>query len=263
MRKFSTCYGPWALVAGASEGLGAAFAVEIARRGLSLLLIARGEVKLAALAQRLRAEHGVEVRTAAIDLGAPDLAARLVALTEGIEVGLAVYNAASSSVGEFVDLPLEAHLAAVDVNCRGPVVVAHTLGAPMARRGRGGIILMSSLAGTQGTPMVASYGATKAFNLVLAEALWDELRARGVDVMACRAGATRTPGYQASKPRSDTGPVMDPAEVVVGALDALGSRPSMVPGAFNRFASFFMGRLMSRRAAVTIMGSATRKMYLP
>jgi short-subunit dehydrogenase len=131
----------------------------------------------------------------------------------------------------------------------------------MVRRGRGGIVLMSSLAGTQGTAYVATYAATKAFNLVLGEGLWDELRDRGVDVLACRAGATRTPAYVSSNPAPGPAPVMEARPVAVAALDALGKGPSMVPGVLNGAVAFLMQRLMPRRAAVATMGKATRKMY--
>ena len=103
-------------------------------------------------------------------------------------------------VGRFLDQSLDDKLRILDVNCRGPLILTHELGTAMAARRRGGILLMSSLAGFQGSPLVATYAATKAFNTVFAEGLWYELRREGVDVMACCAGATRTPAYEASKP---------------------------------------------------------------
>ncbi len=260
MKEFREKYGPWALVAGASVGLGAAFASELARRKLNLILLARRSGPLDELAARLRAEFSVEVITVAADLADAASAARLAELAATHEIGLGVYNAAFSKIGPFLDGSLEDHLRTVDVNCRGPVTMALSLGRPMAQRKRGGIILMSSLAGSQGTPMVVTYGATKAFNLVLAEGLWDELRGDGVDVLACRAGATRTPGFEASKPSGST-PMMEPEPVVIAALDALGHGPSTVPGGFNRAIAFLFGRLLPRRLAVRIMGSATRKLY--
>jgi short-subunit dehydrogenase len=261
--SFRARYGPWALVAGASEGLGAEFARQLAGRGVDVILVARRAEVLDGLATELRAISRVGVVTASLDLGRPDLADQLAALTAGREVGLAVYNAAASMIGPFLDQDLASKLRIVDVNCRGPLVVAHQLGAAMAARGRGGLILMSSLAATQGSPLVATYAATKAFNLVLAEGLWYELGARGVDVLACRAGATRTPGFLASRPRTGAAPVMDPAPVVRAALAALGRAPSMVPGWANRAAAFLMGRLLPRRTAIRIMGNATRAMYQP
>jgi len=261
MSAFRERYGPWALVAGASLGLGEAFARQLAGRGLNLLLIARGQAALDQLASELRADHGIEVRTLAADLARPDLATVVGDLAAGLEVGLLVYNAAYSVIGPFIDHPVEDHLRVIDVNCRGPLVLAHLLGRAMAGRKRGGIVLMTSLAGSQGGPWIASYAASKAFNLILAEALWDELAASGVHVIACRAGATRTPGYQASKPRPSRVPLLDPGRVAEKTLAALARGPSFVPGAFYRFSAFVMGRLLPRRMAIRIMGRATRKLY--
>jgi short-subunit dehydrogenase len=259
--SFRDQYGPVALVAGASEGLGAAFAEALAARKLDLVLVARRAEVLEELAARLRLAHGVEVRVAALDLAAPTLEADIRSAIDGLEVGLLVYNAAYSLIGRFLDQPLEGKLRILDVNCRGPLVLSHVLGQAMAERRRGGILLMGSMAANQGSALITTYAATKAFDLVLAEGLWDELREHGVDVMACRAGATRTPGYERSKPSTESGPVMDPRAVAEEALAALGKGPSMVPGLFNAAASFLMGRLMPRKAAVTIMGKTTRKMY--
>src|SRR5689334_20500885 len=146
---------------------------------MHIVLVARRAELLAQLADELRGK-GVEVITAALDLGAPDLQERLERATRDLEVGLVVYNAAYSLIGDFISQDLESKLRVLDVNCRGPIIVAHTLGVPMAARGRGGIILMSSLAGTQGSPHLSTYAASKAFNLVLGEGLWDELGARGI-----------------------------------------------------------------------------------
>ncbi|HKA89504.1 MAG TPA: SDR family NAD(P)-dependent oxidoreductase, partial [Haliangiales bacterium] len=196
MTDFAARYGPWAVVAGASEGLGAAFARALAARGLNLVLFARRRDALDALAASL----GVEVRAVALDLAQPDLAAAVADVVGDIDVGLLVYNAAYAPIGAFAELPLADKLRAVDTNCRGPVTLADALAPRLRRRGRGGIVLMSSLAGALGSPLVATYAATKAFNLVLAEGLWDELGQLGIDVIACRAGATRTPNYEASQP---------------------------------------------------------------
>ncbi|HSD21908.1 MAG TPA: SDR family NAD(P)-dependent oxidoreductase, partial [Anaeromyxobacter sp.] len=130
----------------------------------------------------------------------------------------------------------------------------------MARRGRGGIVLMTSLSASQGNPLLASYAASKAFDLVLAEGLWEELGSRGVDVVACRAGATRTTGFAASRPRRRV-PLSDPDDVARRALDALGRGPSLVTGAVNRIAAFTFGRLLPRRLSIRIMGRATRRLY--
>jgi uncharacterized protein len=188
-------YGQWALVAGASEGLGAAFAHALASRGHDLILIARRAEQLESLAAALRQAHKIQVVVAALDLASPELAAALRALIEGREVGLLVCNAAFAPLGPFVEQPLDNALRSVDVNCRSPVTLLQLLLPPMVARGRGAVVLMSSLTAFQGSPYAAVYGATKAFNLSLAEALWHEVGPHGVKVIASCAGATRTPGY--------------------------------------------------------------------
>ena len=260
-------YGGAALVAGASEGIGAAFARELARRRIDLVLVARRAAPLEALATELRRAHGVGVTALAADLGTADATARVREACLGMEIGLLVYNAAASPLGPFLERPLPEHLAAIDVNVRAPLALAHVFGGPMAARGRGGIVLMTSLAGFQGTPLVASYAATKAFNLVLAEGLWDELRGRGVDVLACCAGATSTPGYARSAPSGPasfvTPPVQSPDDVARAAIRALGRRPFVVTGVANALASLVMRRLLSRRRAIVTMGREMRRRYGP
>jgi short-subunit dehydrogenase len=261
MSDFAKRYGPWAVIAGASVGLGEAFARQLAGRGINLVLIARRQDALDRLASDLRATCKVDVRTLTADLGQPDGLASVQSMTADIDVRLLVYNAAYSTIGAFIDRPLDEHLRVIDVNCRGPLVLAHHFGSAMAVRHRGGIVLMSSTAGSQGGPWISSYAASKAFNTVLGEALWDELSASGVDVVVCRAGATRTPGYESSKPRPSRVPLLDPNFVAERTLAALGRGPSVVPGLFYRFSAFLMAHLFPRRMAIRIMGRATRKLY--
>lgn len=255
-------YGSWAVVAGASEGLGAAWAEALAARGLNLVLFARRPEVLDATAATIRARHAVEVRTHALDLAGEGFGAELEQLAGAQEVGLGVFNAAHAPRGGFLDLTLGDQLRSVDVNCRGPLTMAHVLGRRMAARRRGGLVLMSSLTAFQGSPFIATYGATKAFNLVLGEGLWFELRARGIDVLACAAGATRTPGFLRASPRGEPG-MIEPAQVVDEALARLGRAGVMIPGRFNRFASFLMRRVLPRGTAVGILGKRTRSLTLP
>ena len=253
MDAFAKRYGPWALVAGASEGIGEAFARELARRGLKLVLVARRSGPLEAAAQAIASAAGVEVRRLALDLAREDAPAVLEKEFADLDVGLVVYNAALAPTGRFLEIPLEEQLGAVDVNVRGPLEVAHRFGARMAARGSGGIILLSSLTAFQGAPYVATYGASKSFLLTFAEGLWFELAPRGVDVLAVCAGATRTPGYLKSWKEGAPGE-LEPDQVAREALARLARGPLMIPGRFNRFASQLMRRLLPRRLAIRIMG---------
>jgi hypothetical protein len=214
---------------------------------------------LRALEQELRAGPGVQVRCVPLDLSQPDAAARLAHELAGLDVGLVVYNAALAPVGPFLESPLDAQQAVLDVNARGPLALAHHFGRRLAERGHGGIVLLSSLTAFQGSPFVATYGATKSFLLALAEGLWFELAPRGVDVLAVCAGATRTPSYLQRATRAAPGE-LDPEQVAREALASLGRGPAMIPGRFNRIASQLMRRLLSRRATIRIMGAQTGRL---
>jgi short-subunit dehydrogenase len=262
--QFRQLYGPWALIAGASEGLGATYAETLACRGINLVLVARRAALLQTLADRLAEKYAIEVRTLPLDLASPQTASRVADETKRLEVGLLVYNAAFSAVGLFIEHPLDDHLREVDTNVRTPLELVDIFGKRMLRTGHGGIILMTSLSAFQGSAYISTYSATKAFNIILAEGLWEEWRRDGVDVLACIAGAIRTPNYLASSPHH-TGRFSDatiqPEKVVTEALAALGHQPTIIPGTVNRLSSFVMRRLFSRRAAIRIMGSVLRGMY--
>ena len=257
--SFASKYGPWAVVAGASEGLGAAFAAALAARGLHLLLLARRAAHLQAVADRLRASTKVEVRTEVCDMARADQPGALKALTSDLDIGLVVYNAAYAPVGDLVSRPLNDLLQVVDVNIRAPLVFARTLAPKMVARGRGGIVLMSSLAGYQGAPRIATYAASKAFNIVLGEGLWSELRPHGVDVVVSSAGAIRTPGYARAASKDAPG-TLDGEVVAEKTLDALGRGPVVVPGAVNRVARFVLGRVLPRRTAIDIFARSTKEL---
>lgn len=258
-QNFSQRYGPWALIAGASEGLGAAFARALAARGMNLVLLARRAALLDELARSLEAAHGVRVRAVACDLASPDLAARLRDETADLEVGVAVYNAAYSSLGALLDRPLDDALRVVDVNVRGPLQLVHALAPAMVARRRGAVVLMSSLAGVAGSPRLAAYAASKAFTTVLGQSLWAELRPHGVDVAVCCAGATRTPNYLATT-RVEAPGTLDAEVVAERALAQLGRGPLVVPGAVNKLAAALLGRLLPRGAAVAMMDRSTRSL---
>ena len=241
--------------------MGAEYTRQLAARGLSLVVAAEAAEPLESLAREVAAAHGVDVRSVVVDLAAADVLEKLAAATADVEIGLLVYNAAHSVVGRFLDVSLADKLKTLDVNCRAPLLLADHFGKRMAKRGRGGIILMSSLAGFQGQAMVGTYAATKAFSLVLGETLWDELADDGVDALAFCPGATRTPQYLASQPRPSIAPTMEPADAVREALAALGRRPSAIAGRSNRIAAFVMHRFLPRRALVRFMSRTTRAMY--
>lgn len=254
-RPFAQAYGPWAIVAGGSEGLGAAFAAEIARRGVHLLLVARRPDPLERIAARLRREHGADVITVAADLADPAALEQIRAAVEGREIGLVVANAAIAPQGRFLDTAPAELAATIDLNCKGSMLLARAFGQEMAARGHGGLVFVSSLAGMQGVPGLAAYSATKAYLISLGESLWAELRPAGVDVLTVCAGAVATPGYQQAARRQAPG-TTTPEYVAAAALGGLGHGFRVVPGTLNRVSAFALQRLTPRRAAIAIFGRA-------
>jgi short-subunit dehydrogenase len=177
-------YGNWAVVAGASAGLGAAFAASAASRGFKVALLARRANALDDTAAKVRDAHGVETRCIVADLASPGVEDAVARATDDLDVGLFVYNAAAEPAGRFLDLPLEEHRLNIAVNCSAPTALCHHFGRRMVDQGRGAIAIVSSMAALQGIRMFVSYGAAKAYELILAEGLWDELREHGVEVLS-------------------------------------------------------------------------------
>jgi short-subunit dehydrogenase len=189
-------YGPWAVVAGGSEGVGRAFATQLADDGFDLVLLARKPEPLEETAALCRG-RGVEVRTLSVDLTEPDAPSRVAAVADGLEVGLLIYNAGANTHGEeFLDGDLAEFQKVIDLNITTPLALVQHFGRPMRDRSRGGIILIGSKASAVGSVRHTVYGGVKAFSQIFAEGLWIELRDRGVDVLELVLGVTRTPAME-------------------------------------------------------------------
>ena len=259
MTLFKDKYGDWALVAGASEGLGAAFATALAERGMNLVLIARRIEKLKAFSHQLQEKYGVKIKYKSIDLA--NFEAVKTWMTElELEIGLLVYNAAYVPIGYFEDVAMTDLQKVVQVNIQTPLLLTKLLSKEMINRQRGGIVLMSSLAGTQGSPKLATYAASKAFNTILGEGLWQELQAKGIAVIASCAGAIRTPGYQTARNTKEAPGTLSATEVAQITLEALGKGPIVTPGFTNKFVRFLMGRLLPRKIAISIMAKNSKSL---
>ncbi|AIY18200.1 SDR family NAD(P)-dependent oxidoreductase [Pimelobacter simplex] len=189
-------YGPWAVIAGGSEGVGAEFARALAAAGIDLVLVARKPGPLEETAASVR-ELGVEVRTVAADLTDPAAIDAITAATADVEVGLLIYNAGANTHGRaFTQGTLAGFGSVIDLNITALLALTHHYAVPMRERGRGGILLVGSLAGYVGTSTEAVYGGVKAFSRIFAEGLWAELRTHGVDVLELVLGVTRTPAME-------------------------------------------------------------------
>lgn len=225
-------YGPWALIAGGSEGVGAEFATQLAADGFNLVLLARKPVPLEETAIACRA-LGVQVRTLGIDLTAPDAVAAVTAETSDIEVGLLIYNAgANTHSEEFLDGDLAEFEQVIALNISTQLALVQHYGALMRERRRGGILLVGSLAGYLGSVRHTIYGGVKAFGRIFAEGLWLELREHDVHVLELVLGVTRTPamervGLDFEVPGMK---VSEPADVAREGLANLANGPVHIAG---------------------------------
>jgi len=261
MGAFADRYGPWAVVAGGSDGIGAAFGMAAAARGINVVLVSRRVDKLEPTAAAIRAAHGVETRVASVDLTATDVMDQVRALTDDLDVGLVVYNAgATHGVARFLDRPVEDQLYLVDLSCRGPVLWAHHFGGRLRARGRGGLVLLSAMGAFTGSALTTTYSATKGFDVNLAEGLWRELGPAGVDVLVAVAGLTNTPAMVDSGCKLEGFPLMEPEEVAEGALDALGGPEALHVTAANTEAFTGM-RSLPRTQVIEYMSQGAAFLY--
>ncbi|CDP87476.1 MULTISPECIES: SDR family NAD(P)-dependent oxidoreductase [Mycolicibacterium] len=218
MSEFAAKYGPWALIAGASDGVGAAMAEELARRGLNVVLLARRQAVLDDVAARIADRTGVRTRTLAIDLAAPGAAGEVIDATADLDIGFLVCCAgADPHFRPFLTSPLSAAESLVQRNCMVPMQLCHHFAQPMVDRGRGGIVVFGSGAGFTGGPNMVAYGASKAFDMVFAEALWTELHDKGVDVLGLILGKTDTPALR--KLEHERGQIDSAEQTPPGAAD--------------------------------------------
>ncbi|MFS3129468.1 SDR family NAD(P)-dependent oxidoreductase [Nocardioides sp. Bht2] len=231
-------YGPWAVIAGGSEGVGAELARQLADLGINLVLLARKPEPLAAIAEDVAA-RGVEVRTLRQDLLDPEALANVRALTDGLDVGLFIYNAGSNTYrGEFVDSDPAGVQGVIDLNITTPLAFLRHFGSRLKQRRSGGIIVLGSGSSFVGHANIATYPAAKAFLRIFVEGLWLELKPYDVDVLELCLGLTRTPamerlGYDFDKPGRVSS---DPAAVAREGLEHLAEGPSWLAGGLDLIA---------------------------
>lgn len=250
---FAERYGPWAIIAGGSEGVGLAFADRLAAQGLKLLLIARKPGPLEEAADMLRKRHGAEVRTLRLDLTTAEACSKIIDAAKGREVGLLIYNAgADISFRYFLDRSLDESERMVMLNVMTPMRLVRSFAPSMAERKRGGIILVSSLAGLAGSPGVGIYSASKAFVDNFAEMLWYELGKQGIDVLAALLPLTRTPAMARLGLNFD-GEIAaaDPNDIAEEALAHIAKGPALHAGGSQANATAL--RTLPREEAVRML----------
>ena len=262
---FATKYGPWALVAGASDGVGAAFAAGLAERGVNVALLARRQEVLDRVAAEINSRTSAETRTLAIDLAQAGAASAIAAATGDLEIGFLVYCAgADPNFEPFLANPIGDAEAMVQRNCTVPMQLCHHFAPAMVERGSGGIVIFGSGAGLAGCPNMVAYGASKAFDMVFAEALWAELNDKGVDVLGLILGKTDTPALrllehsrgQISSPDDVPAGAAAVDDVIAEAFENLTNGPTWMVGEDMRAAVPMMASL-SRRQIVELMTQAS------
>lgn len=248
-------YGPWALIVGGSEGVGAAFARKLAADGFKLVLVARKVEPLEELAAELRG-GGAEVRIASVDMSKADALDRVRAVTDDVEVGLLVYNAGANNVrGSYVELEPEVYRSVIGINVIGQSEFAHHYGARMRARERGGMILTGSMAGYMGAPTLAAYCGAKAFSRIFTEALWAECAPFGIDVLHLVIGFTATPAM--ARLGYDLRAAQAPEDVAQEGLDNIANGPVWVVGGENN------ARLVAERSRMEDRAENVRRHATP
>lgn len=264
---FATKYGPWALVAGASDGVGSAFAIGLAERGLNVVLLARRQAALDEVAAEIESRTSSQSRTLTIDLSQPDAGAAITAATADLEIGMLAYCAGADwNFGSFLNTPVDAAEQLIQRNCIVPVQLCHHYAPAMVRRGHGGIVIFGSGSALVGTANLATYSASKAFDMVFTEALWAELRDTGVDVLGNVLGKINTRtlrqlqvdrGESSSSDEALSG-AASPESVVAETFANLDNGPTWMVGDNVRAHAGHLAA-MSRKEAVEFMAEATAR----
>ena len=252
-------YGPVALITGASSGIGKSFAERLAASGMDLVLIARRIHRLDTLAAHLKAAHGVEVKVCPIDLADANAVRRIAEATASLDIGLVLSNAGFGLTGDHSAIDASAMADMLMVNCNTPMLLANVFIPRLRARGRGGIVLTSSVEGLMGCPYSAAYSASKAFVKSLGEALWGELTPAGIDVLAICPGATDTEALGRHGIDPATLPnVMSPDAVAQLTLENLTSGPVLITSEHYK-ATFDQLLAMPRREALAVMARRMKR----
>jgi uncharacterized protein len=256
--QFRERYGPWAVVTGASDGIGREIAARLAEAGLHLVLVARRQNILEQVAANLSKTNGIQTRVIAVDLAQHAGVEHLMTATTDLDVGLLIAAAGYGTSGELIRASLDDELSMLEVNCHAPLALSHHFGTRFVRRKRGGIVLFSSLVAFQGVPRAANYAATKAYIQTLAEGLYLELKPFGVSVLASAPGPVQS-GFD-HRANMRMGRAATPKDVAQSTLDALGRQTTVRPGLLAMFLEALLTplpRWARTRILARIMADAT------
>lgn len=261
---FKNKYGSWAIIAGAAEGLGEAYSLELARKNINLIMVDNQSNVLSNLSNKIEKEFGIKTIQIHQDLQKPEAVKTIMEVIIKKDCRLLIYNAAYSTIKPFINCTPEELDCFIDVNTRTQLKLVHQFTQHLTlKNDTGGVILMSSLAGLIGMQLVSTYAATKAFAWNLAEALHYELKPQNIDIMSCVAGATKTPAYLKTTPTYGFFKplVMQPKKVAVSSLKQLGRRAFFIPGFSNRMNYFILTRLLPRKTAAYLANKTMLQMF--
>ncbi len=256
--SFKLTYGPWAVVTGASSGLGEHYTRQLAERGLNVLIVARRLGLLETLADELLSKHKVKIECLALDLTTTGAVESLLEACQAKDIGLLVNNAGFGIKKPFHENEYSALRGMVRLNCEVPVLLSHALLDKLKSRDRAGIINLASVAGFQPTPFMSVYGATKGFDLLFSEALGSELSGTGIDVLAVCPGSTDTEFHAVAGSESTFPKMDDPRLVVLNSLNCLGKRAVYIHG-FKHRVLVFLNRLTPRFLVTRVAHSMLKK----
>ena len=252
-------YGPWALITGASSGIGEEFARQLAEKGLNLVLLARREDRLAKIAGELTEHHQIEVKTIVVDLLSENFLETIRQTTDPLEIGLLINNAGMLYIGKYLDNSINNDLNMIDLNIKVPAILTHHFTKGMVNRKKGGIIFTASMLGFMGTPFASTYAGTKAHEIVKTEGLAYELKPKGIDVLALNPGLTETEMTDVYDFSAMPMKLMKSAPVAKAALDALGKKVLVTPGRMNNIMNWLSKRIMSRKLNTQMFGGYMEK----
>lgn len=243
-------YGEWALITGASSGIGLELACQLAESGFNLVINARNPDNLRIVKERLLAKSNIEIIIIAADVSTTEGMEQIIHSTRGLNLGLMIAAAGFGTSGSFIDASLHTEINMLRVNCEALLSLTHYYSQQFAQQNRGGIILLSSMVAFQGTPYAANYAATKAYVQSLAEAIATELKPKGVDVLAAAPGPVESGFSQRANMQMSMS--LTPSQVGVPILKALGRKSTVLPGFLTKLLVYSL-RTVPRWGKVKIM----------
>jgi uncharacterized protein len=261
LKSFFKRYGAYALVTGASEGIGQCFAEELAKAGMNVVLVARRQDRLNTLAQALEAKYKIMCPVVQADLSRAEQLEELLQITDKLDIGLLVCNAGFETAGNFLGADIETEMNMLNVNCTAVTRLVHHFGLKFKMKGAGGAILLSTIVATQGVARSAHYAATKAYVHTLGEGLQQEWLDSGLDLIIVAPGPVNTGFAQRSK--IQLGKAASPEVVARQSLQALGRQKLIHPGWLAKCMALALStapRAMRVKIMGAIMGSMTKRL---